>query len=131
MMYKAISAAAHAQPATYVTSAVYAMLVVACLIEVIRLVRMAHLMAKNKIDAKEKAAFNAIVADVIVLILLGVRSCILCSRVSGSVSVPVTELFYVVPVVIYIYALRITSKYIWEEIICARYRIARKERTVK
>ena len=97
--------------------------VILCLIELVRIAKMLRIMLKEDIADTEPVIFNCMAASVITLFLLSIRCGLATFGVKVSAENPLIAILNFMPVLIYIYSLRLASKLIWVKLICDAYSI--------
>jgi hypothetical protein len=94
-----------------------------CLVELIRILIMMRIMVTEKIKDLEPIIYNCMVAAAFITAILGLRCAMHAVIICGSSNIGPQCALNVMPVIIFIYMLRLSSKLLWEEDVCLRHGI--------
>ena len=96
---------------------------VLCAMEAIRVVFMVALMIREKLTSKEPVIFNCLIIASALMIMLAARSYLQAVTQHHASEVCACSVLNVVPVLLFIYLLRMAGKLLWLEDVCVRYGI--------
>lgn len=125
-MYNPILAAVHGNYATgsYKLACIIAALL--CIIELIRVVLMMHAMLRENVANAEKLIYNCMMSAATILVLLIVRCLFIIFGLSEMCKLPIVAILNFMPIMIFVYLLRLSSRIMWIKLICDKYNIPRR-----